>query len=85
MIEMLVTVFSLVFWQWVIEVIWVGSFAILWSLFGFGIGMIVAHFQRWGDIVLMFRAMLYMFVRYLMASGSRCLRCLMFMPSGPVE
>ena len=33
----------------------------------------------------MLRAALYMFVRYLMASGSRFLRCLMFMPSGPVE
>ena len=33
----------------------------------------------------MFRAVLYMFVRYLMESDSRCLRCLMFMPSGPVE
>ena len=33
----------------------------------------------------MFRAALYMFVRYLMASGSRFLRCLMFMPLGPVE
>ena len=26
-----------------------------------------------------------MFVRNLMASGPRCLMCLMFMPSGPVE
>ena len=43
--------------------------------------MIVARFQRW-VIVLVFRAVLYMFVRYLMASGPRCLRCLMFMPSG---
>ena len=32
-------------------------------------GMIVAYFQRWG-IVLVFRAVLYMFVRYLMASDS---------------
>ena len=29
--------------------------------------------------------MLCMFVRCLMASGPRCLMCLMFMPSGPVE
>ena len=56
----------------------------LWSLFGFEMGMIVACFQRWG-IVLVLRAMLYMSVRYLMASSSRCLRCLMFMPSGQVE
>ena len=56
----------------------------LWSLFGFGMGMIVARFQRWG-IVLVLRAMLYMFVSYLMASVPRCLRCLMFMPSVLVE
>ena len=47
-------------------------------------GMIVAHFQRW-SIVLVFRVVSYMFVSYLMASGPRCLRFLMFMPSGPVE
>ena len=56
----------------------------LWFLFGFGMGIIAAHFQRW-SIVLVFSAVLYMFVRYLVASGPRCLRCLMFMPLGPVE
>ena len=56
----------------------------LWSLFGFEMGINVARFQRWG-IVLVFRAVLYMFVKYLMASDPRCLRCLMLMPSGPVE
>ena len=56
----------------------------LWSLFGFEMGMTVARFQRWG-IVLVFRAVLYMFVRYLIASGLTCLRCLMSMPSGLVE
>ena len=61
----------------------------LQSLFGFGMGMMIvtvclARFQRWG-IVLMLRAMLYMFVGYLMANSLRCLRCLVFMPSGPVE
>ena len=45
---------------------------------------ILARFQRWG-IVLVLRAVLYMFVRYLMASGPRCLRCLMCMLSNPVE
>ena len=55
----------------------------LWSLFGFGMGMIVAHFQRW-SIVLVLRVMLYMFVMYLKASVPRCLRYLMFMASGPV-
>ena len=56
----------------------------LWSLFGFGMGIIVAHFQRW-SIVLVLRAMLYMFVRDLMASGPKCLRCQMFMLLGPVK
>ena len=56
----------------------------LWSLFGFGMGMIVACFQGW-DIVLVLRAMLYMFVRYLMANGAMYLRGLMFMPLGPKE
>ena len=56
----------------------------LWSLFGFGMGMIVAHFHRCG-IVLLLRAVLYKFVRYLIASGSGCLKCLMFMLSGPAE
>ena len=36
----------------------------LWSLFGFRMGRIVARFQRLG-VVLVFRAMLYMFVRCL--------------------
>lgn len=44
----------------------------------------VALFQMCG-IVLVLSAMLYMFVRYLMAEGPKCLRCLMLMPSGPVE
>ena len=56
----------------------------LWSLFGFGMGIIVASFQRWG-IMLVFRAVLFIFVRCLMASAPRCLRFLMFMPSGPIE
>ena len=56
----------------------------LWFLFRFGMGMIVGCFQRW-VIVLVLRAMLYMFVRYLLASGPRCLRYLIVMPSAPVE
>ena len=56
----------------------------LWSLLSFGMEMIAARFQRW-DIVLVLRARLYIFVRYLMASRPRCLKCLMFMPSGPAE
>ena len=56
----------------------------LWSLLGFEMGMIVARFHRWG-IVLVFRAVLYMLVRYLMANRPICFKCLIFMPSGPVE
>ena len=54
----------------------------LWSLFGFGISIIVACFQRCGVSVE------YSAVHakgYLMASGPRCFRFLMLMLSGPVE
>ena len=54
------------------------------SLFGFEMEMIVACFQRC-YIVLVFRPMLYMFVRYLMASAHKCLRYLMFIPSLSME
>ena len=78
-------VLYLVFWQWVIEVIWVGSLSKCCGLcLVLLMGMIVARFQRWG-IVLVFRAVLYMFLRYLIVSGPTCLRCLMSMPSGAVE
>ena len=56
----------------------------LWSLFSFKMGMILTHFQRWG-VVIVLKAILYMFVRYLMASGPKHLNCLMFMPSDSVE
>jgi len=55
-----------------------------WSLFGLGMGIILATFQMFG-IVLVFRAVLKMCVRSVMASGPKCLRCLMLMSSGPVE
>ena len=55
-----------------------------WSLFGFGMGMIAAHLQRW-IIQLVLREVLLMFVSYLMVSGPKWLRCLMLMPSGPVQ
>ena len=51
---------------------------------GLGIGMIFACFQVLG-IVFVLMEMLNMCVRYLMAVGPRCFRCLMFMLSGPVE
>lgn len=36
-------------------------------------------------MVLVLSAVLYMSVRYFMATGPKCLRCLMLMLSGPVE
>ena len=53
-------------------------------LLGLGIGMIFASFQRWG-IVFVLIAMLKICVRYVIALGPKCLRCLMLMLSGPVE
>ena len=57
---------------------------LLWSLFSFKIWMIVAWFERCG-IVIVLRAGLNKFVRYLITNSPRCLRCLMFMPSGPAK
>ena len=78
--------FSLVFWQWVIKLILVGRLIlpILWSLFNFGMEINVVRLQIWG-IVLVSRAIFYMFERYLMASCPKCLRYMIFMPSRPVE
>ena len=46
--------------------------------------MILADFHIW-DIMFVFIAVLKKLVRCLMAIGLRCLRCLMFMLSSPVE
>ena len=54
------------------------------SLFGFGIGMIFANFQICG-IVFVFKARFSMSVRYWIAIGPKCFRCLMFRLSGPTE
>jgi len=54
------------------------------GLLGFKIGMILANFQVLG-ILLFCSEKLKMSVKALMASGPRCLRCLLDMPSGPVE
>jgi len=54
------------------------------SLPGLGIATTFAVFQIWG-IVFVLSAMLYICVRYVIAFGPRCFRCLMFMLSGPVE
>ena len=54
------------------------------SLLGLGIGITFASFQVCG-IVFVLSAMLKMFVRNVSAKVPKCLRCLMFMLSGPVE
>ena len=54
------------------------------SLFGLGIGMILASFRICG-MSFVFRDMLKKYVRYFMATGPRCFRCLILILSGPVE
>ena len=54
------------------------------SLFGFGIGMTDAVFHIVG-MMLWFSERLYNLVRYCIACGPRCLRCLMLIRSGPSE
>lgn len=54
------------------------------GLFGLCIGMTLACFHLLG-MVFVFMILLYMFVRYVSALGPRCLRCCMFMLSGPVD
>ena len=49
-----------------------------------GIGMMLASFHMCG-MVLVLRARLKVLVRYVRSSGPMCLRCLILMPSGPVE
>ena len=56
----------------------------LMSLFGLGIGMMLANFQTCG-ILLSLIAALYMFVRYCSPFLPMFLRCLMLTLSGPVE
>ena len=46
--------------------------------------MMLASFHMCG-MVLVLRARLNVLVRYVRPSGPMCLRCLMLMPSGPVE
>jgi len=54
------------------------------SLLGLRIGTILASFQMWG-IVLVLRAFASNDLRYSVAIGPRCCRCLILMLSGPVE
>ena len=88
--------FSLVIWPWVIKVIWVSSLCQclvlewrwFWSLFGFGIEMIVACFQKWNYMSVLANrqccACLWG-IWWHYGKWPRCLRGLMLMPSGPVE
>ena len=56
----------------------------LWFLLGLAMGIILASFQVCG-ISFLFIARLYSLVMYVIAIGPRCLRCWMFMLSGPVD
>ena len=54
------------------------------SLFGFGMGIILASFHVCGMLFVL-SAVLYMCVSSVSAEFPKCLRCFMFMLSGPVE
>ena len=54
------------------------------SLSGLGIGIILAIFHVWGN-VLVLSERLKIAVKFVSAVFPRCLMCLMFMLSGPVE
>ena len=54
------------------------------SLSGLGIGISLAIFNVWGN-VLVLSERLKIAVKYVSAVFHRCLMCLMFMLSGPVE
>ena len=54
------------------------------SLFGFGMGVMLANFQMFG-IMLLLRAVLNMLVRNASPREPICFRCLMFSLSGPCE
>ena len=54
------------------------------SLLGFGIGMIFDSFQIYG-IQFVLSARFRVSVKYCIAIGPKCLRCLIFKLSGPVE
>ena len=54
------------------------------SLFGLGIGIMLANFHMWG-IMFLLRAVVYMLVRNVSPRGPMCFRCLMLRLSGPTE
>ena len=75
----------LVFLQWVRVMLWACMMChSVVSLLGLGIEIILAIFHVWG-IVFVLSERLNIDVRYDSAVSPRCLRCLMFMLSGPVE
>ena len=53
------------------------------SLFGLGIGIMLANFHMWG-IMFLLRAAVYMLVRKVSPRGPMCFRCLMLRLSGVV-
>ena len=54
------------------------------SLFGLGIGIMLANFHMWG-IMFLVRAAVYMLVRKVSPRGPMCFKCLMLRLSGPTE
>ena len=54
------------------------------SLFGLGIGIMLANFHMW-RIMFLLRAAVYMLVRKVSPRGPMCFRCLMLRLSGPTE
>ena len=54
------------------------------SLFGLGIGIMLANFHMWG-IMFLLRAVVYMLVRKVSPRRPMCFRCLMLRLSGPTE
>ena len=54
------------------------------SLFGLGIGIMLANFHMWG-IMFLLRAVVYMLERKVSPRGPMCFRCLMLRLSGPTE
>ncbi len=54
------------------------------SLFGLGIGIMLANFHMCG-IMFLLRAAVYMLVRKVSPRGPMCFRCLMLRLSGPTE
>ena len=72
---------SPVFLQLLREEIWA---CLMSPCLGLGMGMMCADFQAY-DMVLVFRTMFNVCVRYVSPSGPKCFKCIMLMLSGPIE